>query len=487
VNQTNHKKLFSGCTIAIIGGGFTGTTLAAHLLRRADASISVVLIERGASLGRGVAYATQCVGHLLNVPVENMSAFADDPLHFLRWAHCNFDDGVRPFDFLPRRVYGEYVESVLREEIRLHPGLFEWKHDEACSITRINNTAEILLRSGEVIGADRVVLAIGNFPPSDPQLPGKGHRCRRYIADAWAEDALENLGNVRCILLVGSGLTSVDVAVALRARQFKGAIHILSRHGLLPKGHKMPASRTPIRGVASFPRTTLELMRAVRTHIQAAEMQGRDWRSVIDSLRPVAQQIWLSLPRKEQRRFLRHVRPYWEAHRHRLAPEIDALLASQMSSGQIQIHGGRITAYHENADGVEITYRDRKSGKLESLLVDRVFNCTGPEVDCRKVDDPFLKNLLRQKLARPDSLFLGLEVSDEGALIDGDGRVSDFLYAVGPLRKGSLWETTAVPEIRDQISKLTGLLVSSCEQKNSALPDLEQAAVTSGALVELRR
>jgi uncharacterized NAD(P)/FAD-binding protein YdhS len=228
-------------------------------------------------------------------------------------------------------------------------------------------------------------------------------------------------------------------------------------------------------------------MRVVRAHIQAAEMQGRDWRSVVDSLRPVAQQVWLSLPHKEQRRFLRHVRPYWEVHRHRLAQEIDALLASQLSSGQIQIHAGRITSYQENADGAEITYRDRKSGKPEYLLVDRVFNCSGPEVDCRKVNRPLLKNLLRQKLARPDSLLLGLEVSDEGALIDGDGMVSDFLYAIGPLRKGNLWETTAVPEIRDQISKLTGLLVSNCTQKNSAPPDLGQAAETSGALVELRR
>jgi uncharacterized NAD(P)/FAD-binding protein YdhS len=410
-----------------------------------------------------------------------MSAFADDPLHFLRWAQCTFDDGVRPFDFLPRRVYGEYVESVLREEIRLHPGQFEWKHDEVCSITRTNNTAEILLRNGEVIGADRVALALGNFPPSDPQLPGKSHSCQRYIADAWAEDALENLGSTRCILLVGAGLTSVDVAVALRARQFKGAIHILSRHGLLPKGHQTSTARTPIWGVASFPRTTRELMRVVRTHIQAAEMQGRDWRSIIDSLRPFAQQIWRLLSHKEKRRFLRHVRPYWEVHRHRLAPEIDTLLASQLGSGRIQIHAGRITAYHENSDGVEITYRDRKSGRSESLLVDRVLNCTGPEVDCRKVADPLLKNLLRQGLASPDSLFLGLEVSDEGALIGRDGLVLDFLYAIGPLRKGSLWETTAVPEIRDQISKLTGLLVSSCTQKNSALPDLEQAAVISGA------
>ena len=465
MNQTIDKRLISGCTIAIVGGGFTGTTLAAHLLREAGPSMSVVLIERGLSLGRGVAYGTDCAAHLLNVPAQNMSALADDPFHFLHWAQCYFDYRVTPVDFLPRRVYGDYVESVLREEIRLHPGRFEWKHDEARSITRTGNTAEIRLRSGEVIGADRIVLALGNFPPSDPLLPGRNHRCQRYIPDAWAADTVD-LSHARSILLIGSGLSSVDVTVASRARQFKGAIHILSRHGLFPKGPQMSAARAPIRGFRSFPRTTRELMRLVRTHIQAAEMEGRGWHSIIDSLRCCAQQIWLSLPYKEQRRFLRHVRPFWEVHRHRLAPEIDALLASQLGSGQIQVHAGRITAYHENADGVEITYRDRKSGKPKSLFVDCVFNCTGPEMNCRKVDDPLLENLLRQKLARPHSLHLGLEVSDEGALIDAQGMVSDFLYAIGPLRKGNLWETTAVPELRDQISKLAMLLRGSCAEKD---------------------
>jgi uncharacterized NAD(P)/FAD-binding protein YdhS len=463
-------------TIAVVGGGFTGATIAARLLRGPDVSLAVVLIERGPSLGRGVAYTTQCAGHLLNVPAENMSAFADDPVHFLRWAQHHYDLAVSPFDFIPRRVYGEYVESVLREEIRLHPGQLEWKHDEACSITRVGETAEIVLRSGRTIGADKVVLAVGNFPPSDPGLPGKDPHCLRYIPDVWAADTLERLAHARNVLLVGAGLTSVDVAVALRAHGFKGTIHILSRHGLLPKAHKTATARTPILA-ESFPRTTRGLMRLVRREIRAAEMQGCDWRSIVDSLRPFTQQIWKSLPHKECRRFLRHVRPYWDVHRHRLAPEIHALLTPQLTSGKIQIHAGRITAYRETSDSVEITYRDRKSGTLVVLLADLVLNCTGPETDCRKVSDPLLTDLMRQKLARPDPLFLGLDVSEEGALIDGYGVVSDFLYAIGPLRKGSLWETTAVPEIRAQVSELAKLLIAGSERRDPAPRELKPARV----------
>ena len=322
------------------------------------------------------------------------------------------------------------------------------------------------------------MLALGNLPPSDPILPGRSNLCQRYVPDPWAENALDHVTPASGILLIGSGLTSVDVAVAARARGFKGTIHILSRHGLLPKGHRRSAGRALIWGLGSFPRTAHGLLRWVRRQTETAKIHGFDWRLVIDSLRPFTQQIWQSLPYAEKKRFLRHLRPYWEVHRHRLAPKIDTLIASEISSGQIQIHSGRITALNENVNGVEITYRNRRSGKLESLRVDRVLNCTGPGVDCRKVRDPLLKDLLSQELARPDPLFLGLQVSEVGALIDGRGTASDLIYTIGPARKGALWETTAVPEIRDQISELAKHLIASCAQNNPAPSESAQRAVT---------
>ena len=486
MNQKDKKRQSDRCTIAIVGGGFTGSTLTAQLLRGADASLSVVLIERRALLGRGLAYSTSCAHHLLNVPAANMSALADDPSHFLRWAQRCFDNRAKACDFLPRRVYGEYVESVLREEIRAHPGQFEWKHDEACSITRADNAARIVLSSDEVIHANKVVLALGNFPPSDPLFQER-EPPKRYINDVWAADTRERLAHCRSILLIGSGLTSVDVVVASWALGFKGTIHILSRHGFLPAGHKATAGCNAVPEVENFPSTTRGLVRWIRALIEEAKVQGCDWRSVIDSLRPLTQRIWRALTEKEQRRLLRHVRPYWEVHRHRLAPRIEGLLATQLRSGQLYIHAGRITGYHENADSAEIAYRDRKSGNLQRLNVDWVLNCTGPEPNCAAVSSALLKNLLRQRLARPGPLFLGLDVSDRCAVVDGRGMVSDFLYAIGPLRKGNLWETTSVPEIREQISDLARLLLASCSQKNSTLRDFGALTVTREAPVEARR
>lgn len=454
--------------VAIIGGGFTGATLAAQLLRKSGGSVSVFLIERGARLGRGVAYSTEIADHLLNVRAKNMSAYADDPNHFLEWARLNHDPGVSPDDYLPRPLYGQYVTSVLQQEIERHPGQVEHVQDEAVSIARTGETAAIRLRSGRTLFADKVVIALGNFPPGDPRLPGRTPHSRRYVSNPWnsnfwTSSALGDVSHDKSVLLVGSGLTSVDVAITLRQRGFRGTIHILSRRGLLPQAHKAAALWPPFWNDQS-PRTARGLLRVIRTQVEAAEKAGSGWRAVIDSLRPFTQEIWRSLSFTERRRFLRHVRPYWDVHRHRIAPAIGDRLASQIQDRQIEIHAGRIKTYAEGISGVEITYRARESGQLERLHVDRVVNCTGPESDCRQVDDPLLANLMRQKLARPDSLFLGLDASPDGALIDAYGDVSDLFYAIGPVRKGSLWETIAVPELRVQVSELSRLLLRTGEE-----------------------
>jgi hydroxyacylglutathione hydrolase len=482
-NRTDRGRKTSRITVAIIGGGFTGATLAAQLLRKSGGSVSVFLIERGARPGRGVAYSTECAGHLLNVRAKNMSAYADSPDHFLEWARLNHDSGVSADDYLPRLLYGKYVGSVLQQEIDRYPGQVQHMQDEAVSIARVGEGAEIRLRSGRILFADKVVIAPGNFPPGDPHLPGRTPHSLRYVSNPWKASALGDVSGDKSILLVGSGLTSVDLAITLRRCGFRGTIHILSRRGLLPQSHKAAAVWPPFWNEQS-PRTVRGLLRLIRAQVEVAEKAGNGWRAVIDSLRPFSQEIWRSLSLKERRRFLRHLRPHWDVHRHRVAPAIGVRLASQIQDGQIEVHAGRITTYAEDIDGVDVAYRGRGSGQLERLRVDRVINCTGPESDCRKVDEPFLTNLMRQKLARPDSLFLGLDVSPDGALMDGEGAASDLLYAIGPVRKGTLWETVAVPELRVQVSELSKLLVTLPKgehgrREENPLPGLEPIAVFS--------
>ena len=452
--------------VAIIGGGFSGAVLAAQLLRRSDPSFSVAVVEKTSSVGRGLAYGTECRSLLLNVRARNMSALADQPDHFLQWARSNYDPATGPGSFLPRAVYGHYVQSVLNEATQSagKPRL-EWIRDEALALSPISaGLTEIHLGGGRRLLAERVVLALGNFPPGDPLASWDAKTGSRYFRDPWSAETLEGVQDLGSVLLIGSGLTSVDVALRLRLQGCRGTLHVVSRHGLLPQPHKATDASPPFWNESS-PRSTRGLLRLVREQVGQGERQRIEWQSVFDGLRPLVARIWQSLPQAERRRFLRHVRPYWEVHRHRAAPEIAQSIADQISSGKIQVQAGRITNYVEDENGVEVTYRERKSGKTTSLLVDRVINCTGPESDCRHLVSPLMSALLGDGLVRPDPLFLGLEVSLDGALIGRGGTVSQSLYAVGPARKGSLWESTAVPELREQISKLAQHLVNASGQE----------------------
>ena len=152
----------------------------------------------------------------------------------------------------------------------------------------------------------------------------------------------------------------------------------------------------------------------------------------------------------DRRRFLRHVRPFWEVHRHRLAPAVSQLVDDLQRSGRLTLHAGRILECVDVDGFAQIEYQDRATGKTRILRAARIVNCTGHETDARKIDSPVVRSLLKNKLARVDACLQGLDVTEEGAVIDAMGSPSTTLFALGPPRKALLWESTAVPEIRLQ-------------------------------------
>lgn len=248
----------------------------------------------------------------------------------------------------------------------------------------------------------------------------------------------------------------VDWAVALKNSGYQGFIHTVSRRGLRPQTHSVAKTKSPL--IAANPAATVRQgLRQLRGQIQ--ETAG-DWRAVIDSLRPVSQTTWFELPLAEQKRFLCHLRSYWDAHRHRLAPSIGEVLASLLDSGQLLAHVGRVASYQATPTDVYVTLQTCGKAGQHTLQVDAVVNCSGSESDYRKLSCSLVKNLLSQNLATPDALKLGLAVSEEGALLDTGHRASESLFTLGPPQKGLYWETTAVPEIRVQAAKLARHLLA---------------------------
>lgn len=457
--------------IAIVGGGCSGSLVATQLLRQATSPLIVYLIERSPQLCRGVAYSTQADCHLLNVPAGKMSAFPDDPHHFLDWAQRQehltreiLPDGVQADTFVPRKLYGSYLQAVLDEaEVNAPVGVrLERCRDEVVAIELQSEGAAVRLQSDRILHVQKIVLALGNFPSSHPPVQTPDfYSSSRYIGSAWSARALRGLNPKEPILLIGSSLTMVDLAIALQQQGHQGKIHVVSRHGLLPQRHKATSSSLSL--VKTKPQPLRALVRQVREQVRVAAERGRDWRTVVDALRPATQELWQALSLKEQKQFLRHLRAYWDIHRHRLAPHVADGIDAMLHSGQLVVHAGRIQAYHEDSSGVDVTIRQRHTLENKTLHVSRVVNCTGPASNYRKLQHPLVVNLQSHRLLCPDELALGIKTAPNGALLNGLGETSKCLYTLGSTRKGDLWESVAVPEIRTQAMNLAQEILSQLE------------------------
>ncbi len=435
--------------VAVVGGGFSGVMTVVHLLRRCPLTSSILLIERGQKLGRGLAFGTTTAGHLLNVPAKNMSAFADNPGDFLEWLQRHKNSEISPNAFVSRQWYGEYVGNLLASQLREpdSPSL-HCVSDEVVTIDQQQDMLRLILTDSSHHHARFVVLAVGNFPPPDP-LALRQLSSQRYARYAWSPEALDGVNDSESILLIGSGLTAIDQVITLEDRGFKGRIYMLSRRGLLPALH-MREPAWPTDWTNDLPTTMRQLVFEVRNQVRLAASRQVGWRPVIDSLRPATQRIWKRLDTAERKRFLRHVRCFWEVHRHRVAPEVGHRLDELRQSGRLVLQAGRVIGCVERDGFAEVTYQKRESTTTGVLKVSRIVNCTGHETDVRKVDSRLVKSLLDNHLARVDVGLLGLDVSDDGAMLDEMGRPSKSLFALGSARKGLLWESTAVPEIRVQ-------------------------------------
>jgi uncharacterized NAD(P)/FAD-binding protein YdhS len=448
--------------VAVIGGGFCGTMVAAHLLRGAEAPFSVALVERDPPLGRGRAYGTVDPDHRLNVPSGKMSADPDEPDHFLRWARANVGAQTSASSFLPRRVYADYLADTFREAAAAAKAgvAFHSFEDEAVSLSREKGGVRVVLKSGRSFRAARVVLALGNFPPL---YPGSGDdpfgRSPRCVGNPWAPGALSAVAADDSVLMIGSGLTAADLIASLRRRGHRGKVHVVSRRGLLPLEHATAGVSPSIWDDESGPSTVRALLRRLRGEALEAAAQGRDWRGVVDGLRAATPRIWRRWTTAEKRRFLRHARPYWDVHRHRVPPETARALGELRDAGRLVVRAARVEGVRAGADDVEVLLRERGAAAATSIRVGWAFNCTGPS-DPGRAPDPLMRDLLRRGLVRVDPLGLGLDADESGALLGRDGAASEFLSTLGPTLKGLWWESVAVPELRVQARDLARRLIN---------------------------
>lgn len=451
--------------IGIIGAGFTGTLLAVHLMRRAEVPTHLFLADRRGEFGRGLAYSTGNDAHLLNVRAFNMSAYPDEPRHFLLWLWAR-DDPASPAKAIPpsghafvsRGLYGTYIQEQFADAVREATGHVTCSTlgDDVVDLCRRPGGGFVLrLACGTEVEVDTVALCIGNFPPALPRgVCEEGARSRFYIGDPWDAQAIAGIPEDAPVLVLGTGLTTADLVISLQRNGHRGPITALSRRGLLPSIHKEARSYPSYVDDGTGPLRVLDLMRRVRAEVRRGAEAGYDWRSVLDALRPHLRDLWSRLPEAERRRFLRHVRPYWDIHRHRMAPEVARFLEAMGGEGRLTIQRGRLRALRPTADGLVPVIVSRGSPELRELQPCWVVNCSGPACDYARISHPLVRSLLDGGLARPDALGLGLDVTGDSLVLGADGTPTEGLYALGPATRGAFWEITAVPELRVQCAEL---------------------------------
>jgi uncharacterized NAD(P)/FAD-binding protein YdhS len=451
-------------TIAIVGGGFSGVSVVINLLRRPPTGPTrIVLIERSASIGRGVAYAKRSFSYLLNVPASRMSANPAAPEEFLEFARRRIPRASGE-DFLPRSLYGDYLEEALLAAQLSSPRhvRFETWRGEVEGLRRVERDAplRVELGDGRDLTADHVVLATGNPPPAPIRAAQSVVGHPRYIGNPWAQDL--QFAREEKVLLIGTGLTAADVVSAASAdERTTPSLHALSRHGLVPPrqtpfrpdafrgdGNALLAAATSLRG----------LTRSVRLLATEAEDCGGDWREAITFVRNMAPTIWRRLPERDRLRFLRHLRALWDAHRHRLPAEVLRRIDALKAQGRLHVHAGRIEEINPHGDRLEVRWRPRGVGGSCTHVFDRVVNCTGPDYAIASSGEALWRNLVQCRLAAPDSLGLGLRTGPNGAVVDADAWPGPHLFYVGPMLRADHWEATAVGELRVHAQRVATLL-----------------------------
>jgi uncharacterized NAD(P)/FAD-binding protein YdhS len=462
-------------SICIIGGGFSGIMVAVNLIREAKSPLNLFLVNSGYPLSRGVAYSSYSNKHLLNVAAKNMSAFPDQPDHFIKWmnAHENYgvlDQEMLPDMFLPRNIYGHYLKNIFDTTIRKKPEFvtIDFIHDEAIDIEINGLMAHVYFRVSPTIVAHQVVLATGNQVPDNPKLQDPSfYSSRNYFQNPWVQDSVNHLDPDKDVLIMGNGLTMVDVVLGLKEKKHRGKIFSLSPNGFRILPHRKVVPYTELVNEIEPPYDLNKLVSLVRKHVIRLRAEGGNGEMLVDSLRPLTQKIWQTWSLSEKRRFIYHIRHMWGVARHRLPMEIHRQIQELILDDKLEIIAGRLKSITEDAHSITATFVRRNDLQLHSIQIGRVINCTGPQSDITKLRIPLIENLLQRGIIDADEMKLGFKAHADGTILDKNNLASDILFTIGSNLKGVLWESTAVPELRMQAKNLAGKLLLHSEMVNA--------------------
>ena len=453
-------------TVGIVGGGFTGAAVAVHLSRLLGRHAELVVVEPRARIGAGLAYGACASEHRINVPSDRMNVFPDDPTHFTRWLKKTgrFDadrealtaDGQH---YSRRHDFGEYMASL----VEAAAGRVALRHarGEAVGLGRRHGRYEIAIAGGS-LACDAVVITASHAAPACPWALDDSLRAHPgFVVDPWRPGAFDAIDPQARVFIAGTGLTMCDAVVALRRRGHRGSVLAVSRRALLPRVHTGFDDAFALENGPTLPVTALGLLHRVRRGVATAEAAGLDWRAALDALRRELPAAWPRLPLHEQQRVVRRLRPWWDVHRFRTAPQVHAQIEDGRVAGWLQVEKGRLHEIRSAGTSGLAVHWSGPDGAAHRSACEVFLNCTGPEADLGRRPSAFFAALLAAGLGRVDPLRLGLDTDATGRLRDRAGALQPLLRAAGPLARAAVGEVTGVPEAsRHALAVATDLTAS---------------------------
>ncbi|MGJ0482619.1 FAD/NAD(P)-binding protein [Pantoea agglomerans] len=450
--------------IVIIGGGFTGTALAIHLARSGLAGLHVTVIEPRAQLAQGVAYGTTDPAHRINVPAARMQLAGDEEGAFDRDYRASpaFNNDLEALwhdgNVYPQRgEFGRWVNAQFAYQQQHSPVKLSHLCDSAVAFRE----GVVTTASGQQIRADQVVLAISHPPPALPALLRSIEGHPGLIANPWQRDALAQVAPDDRVAIIGSGLTMSDVVASLHRQQHRGKITVFSRRGQLPRANLSGSFENFTLDYAQpQPATSRGWLHRVRQEVKKAAAMNLPWQLVLDDIRRNGQQIWQSLSLHEQRRFLQHLRPWWDVHRYRIAPQVSQVLFQQQASAQLSLLAARLIAADAVGNTLRLTLRLR-GAQSQMLEVDKVIVTTGPAHDALLNSNVLLRQLHGDGVIQPDPLALGIHVNALSQTVNAQGNANSHLYVAGPAARGRFGELMGLPQVAEHAESVARQLLAA--------------------------
>ncbi len=438
-------------SLAIIGGGISGTLTVLQIIKQSKSPISILWFDTQNKYGKGYAYNTFDEHHLLNVRANNMSVFPDDPDHFINWLQTkNVNYSAK--DFISRRLFGEYVSNTL--ETLKHTNSNVTVEQITEEVVAIDQEGEMFrIKTHQTYTVKKVVLALGNFLPAHPKsISTEFISSKYYFQNAFNVQLTNQIQSHQNITIIGSGLTMIDMIVSLARFNYKGKIQVISPHAYIPQAHQdnpLPSVDGFIDGKKKY--TLLQIVALVNQQIKLAKTQNLNVHSVIDTMRPHLQTLWLNFSLSEKQQFLRHLRHKWGVARHRAPSQSMAVFNELQASVQLTLTKGRIFDIKTVGPKFDIYYNTTQKTN-QVLHTELIINCTGPESNYDKVPSGLIKYLISNQIIVPDPIKYGIDAQKDGCIIKN-------MYTLGPPLKGILWESVAVPEIRVQARDLAAKII----------------------------